>query len=600
MWPSQLKSPFSKFLILPVLAAFFGLASPVFAENRSYSIDQFNTVISVKADSTADVTENQTFTYRGTYHEGYREIPTAKVDTLSDFSVTDGATGQVYAYSLSALDLNDPNSWGKFTVQDGSGSKIISWYYDVTDTTKVWILKYKVHGAITFGKDQDGLYWNIFTGYDVPIAASSVEVIIPGKPGKDEVKFQAYRTQSLPVTQEYKSDEGKFIFSGTNFSPQEAFTVDTAWPKGLVSQQAYFLDLARQKIWLVLALLVPLVGFTWAFLYKRRREAAHGPIVAEYGPPANLPPAMGQAIAQGAVNDIGWSATIVDLAVKGYLKIKEEGEKGFIGSSKDYAIELVKDYKNSRLEDYEKEFINILFAGGKSTSTKNLKDDKGLAKELKLNLELLKDKVYAETDLDTDAFDDDRLIDSLIKSFLSVALFALIAGLYFDAYGLVIFILQNQALLFVGSIVLTIVAVIKLVKMPRRLTEHGWELRRQWQGFKLYLETAEKYRLQNLTPEAFEKYLPYAMIFGVEKKWAKSFEIANVSLSSPIWYVPYYGSGFGGIPASSFSPVSFSSSLSSSFTSSFSSSAGISGGGFAGGGGGGAGGGGGGGGGGAR
>ena len=43
-----------------------------------------------------------------------------------------------------------------------------------------------------------------------------------------------------------------------------------------------------------------------------------------------------------------------------------------------------------------------------------------------------------------------------------------------------------------------------------------------------------KDRLQNLTPELFERYLPYAMIFGIEKKWAKAFEAMH--LSPPQWY----------------------------------------------------------------
>jgi uncharacterized membrane protein len=103
--------------------------------------------------------------------------------------------------------------------------------------------------------------------------------------------------------------------------------------------------------------------------------------------------------------------------------------------------------------------------------------------------------------------------------------------------------------------------------------------------------------MQNLTPDMFEKYLPYAMIFGIEKKWARAFDAMN--LSQPQWYGGVAGSHssfFSSGGPSGFSASAFSSSLSSSFSSAFSSSGA---GGGASGGGGGAGGGGGGGGGGA-
>ena len=79
--------------------------------------------------------------------------------------------------------------------------------------------------------------------------------------------------------------------------------------------------------------------------------------------------------------------------------------------------------------------------------------------------------------------------------------------------------------------------------------------------------------MQNLTPELFEKYLPYAMIFGIEKKWSKNFE--SLIHSNPTWY---HSSGFvagsGMATAQSFSVSGFSTSFSSSFSSAFSSSGG--------------------------
>jgi uncharacterized membrane protein len=131
------------------------------------------------------------------------------------------------------------------------------------------------------------------------------------------------------------------------------------------------------------------------------------------------------------------------------------------------------------------------------------------------------------------------------------------------------------------------------VRYIPRLNKQGHILKEEWLGFKMYLETAERYRMQNLTPETFEKYLPYAMIFGVEKQWARAFETLN--MQPPTWYVGSNAASVSTGSGGGFSPSSFASGFSASFASSFASS----GGGGASGGGGGAGGGGGGGGGGA-
>lgn len=135
------------------------------------------------------------------------------------------------------------------------------------------------------------------------------------------------------------------------------------------------------------------------------------------------------------------------------------------------------------------------------------------------------------------------------------------------------------------------VALYFFIRFEARLTPEGAVLREDWLGFKMYLETAEKYRLQNLTPETFEKYLPYAIIFGVEKKWGRAFDPIN--MPPPSWYSSTsFTTSTGSFSPGGFSASAFSASFSSSFVSAFSSAGGggaSGGGGGAGGGGGGAG-----------
>jgi uncharacterized membrane protein len=78
------------------------------------------------------------------------------------------------------------------------------------------------------------------------------------------------------------------------------------------------------------------------------------------------------------------------------------------------------------------------------------------------------------------------------------------------------------------------------------------------------------------SPDLFERYLPYAMAFGVAEKWAHAFE--GMLTEPPTWYVGGTGT---------FNPVNFSTQMgtfSTAASSSMASSPGSSGGGSSGGG----------------
>lgn len=129
--------------------------------------------------------------------------------------------------------------------------------------------------------------------------------------------------------------------------------------------------------------------------------------------------------------------------------------------------------------------------------------------------------------------------------------------------------------------------------MPQR-TPAGAELLWKIKGFKLYMETAEKYRQQFYEKEnIFEKFLPYAMAFGMTKLWIQKMkEIYGEEYFNnyhPVWYAGSMGN------LSTFDADSFTSqmdSISTSISSNVSSGSGAGGGGGSGGGGGGGGGGG--------
>ena len=619
----------SKFLLL--FLSFFPLFSNVVSaqSTKSYYYDSIKTNIALNRDSTFDAEENQTFHYKGNFHVGWRSIPKNKFDTITDIVVVDGETGKPLIYSNKRLTKEDPGSWGKYTYFKQNGIYNIEWYYNLTDTVHTWILKYKVHGGIEFNKSSDRLYWNLFTDYNVPVSSAEVNVSLPSE---SHINYESYRgPHPNPFGDIYTKVSVKSIyFKSLAFDPREPFTVDISWDKGIVSQSAYWADFFRIYYGYILSVLIFLftliAGFIrWLITEKFPEEKQI--VVPEYTPPQNLKPAIAEVITKETITSKGLAATIIDLAVRGYLKIEEEKDQKFLrifsisggilvlmmsaflglvfsmeftrGLSgvdllwrlgfatplillvvllftkkgwemlkgrKDYVVSRISKFeKNDDLDEYEERYLNALFAGKNYFSTSHLKNstDRSLYEKIKKVKELIFEKASGEKGVyEVDFLQEKKMANIyIIMGVLSFLIFY-------------IGILLTQFFVLIITMIACFVGFISFIKYEARLSAKGIILKKEWLGFKLYLETADKYDLQNLTPDKFQKYLPYAMIFGVEKKWAKAFD--NLSLPPPAWYGGYYvgSSGSSFVSSGGFSPSSFSSSFSSSFNSAFSSGAG--------------------------
>ncbi len=126
-------------------------------------------------------------------------------------------------------------------------------------------------------------------------------------------------------------------------------------------------------------------------------------------------------------------------------------------------------------------------------------------------------------------------------------------------------------------------------------TQKGAEMKEYILGLKKYMTVAEKDRIEfhnapDKNPEIFETLLPFAMVLGVEKLWAKQFE--GIYRQNPSWYSDRSNHAFSAVAFTN-NLGGFSGSVQSAFaatTTAASGGSGFSGGGSGGGGGGGGGG----------
>lgn len=608
-------------------------------ENRQYWYNAIDTRIEVNADSTLSVEERQNYRYEGEYHKGWRSIALKDISYISEVEVYDGATGKKLQWSSSRLDKTNPNSWGHYTTYKGNGAQVIEWYYNLRDTSHIWVLRYTVHGAITFGTQFDRLYYNLFTDYDVPVESAIATIVLPqGLSNRDAL--YAYRDgvnkSLINKSVEQRGAYDVYTVSGALFDPGADFTIDLSWQKGYVLQSAFWKDWLAHNYGYVLGSLIVLFSILYWIVYFVRTEVlpkGRGTIIPQYEPPRGLRPALAELLIKEGVSRRTWPATIVDLAVRGYVEIKEEKGRTIVKNislliivialavlaiasfnpfyfvmfvvvaiyffktglkySSQYEVKGIKPYETDmQLESYEQSFLKTLF----SLNDENVFRTKDLTsmhfntakyvqfgEDMQKLPQVLKDRAGQEAWFAVDFKKEGK--GQGIGWFLVSA--AIVLTIYFWNSDFV------QIAEIVSSVLILCAAIFFLAPSEARLSQEGRELREEWLGFKLYLETAERYRLQNLTPDLFEKFLPYAIVFGIEKKWAKAFE--GMQVPPPSWYhgALVAGSMGDGVSGAGFSASAFSSSFSSSFASAFSSSAGsgASGGGGAGGGGGGGGGG---------
>jgi uncharacterized membrane protein len=299
-------------------------------------------------------------------------------------------------------------------------------------------------------------------------------------------------------------------------------------------------------------------------------------IVVEYLPPDDLRPAQMGVLLDERADPLDVTATIVDLAVRGYLHITEIPKEGWFGSA-DWTLTKLKDADNTLLP-YERTVLGGLF------------DSQSERKLSELKNKFYDDLSSAQGQLYGDAMER-KWFARRPGTAKSLWLFA---GIAVVAAGVGLSVASGwflgRALIATPVIPAGLMLVLLSRTMSRR-TAAGSEALRRVLGFRLYVATAETRQQEfNEQKNIFARYLPYAIVFGCVDKWAKAFEgMAGAAEASTLsWYTG--AAAFNAMVFSS-SLQSFSSSISSTIASAPSSGGSGFSGGFSGGGGGGGGGG---------
>jgi len=536
------------------------------------------------------------------------------------------------------------------------GIRIYSGDQDVflRDGEHTFVLTYRTDRQIRYFDDHDELYWNVTgNGWDFRIAQASARVTLPGG---GQVQQTAAFTGPLGSTARnarMQANGDSAVFSTTRpLGPQEGLTIVAGFPKGVVAvpskdqERSWWL---RDHMGTLIAGagLVIVLAYYFAVWKRVGRDPARGIVVPRWDAPEGLSPALVNYIDNKGFSGGGWTAfaaSAIDLAVKGYVVLDDlskqivirrtdkgsgrdlpagqsvilsavggKGESFVIDKNNGTTVQTVgKNFRQAIEREHRGKYYNANWGyvlGGIGLSVVFL-----IALLVFGNLEpdmiaVLIVPVFVAVFFGFIAVGFGKKLrrgSSLFGRIMTVVVLGFIGLVALSIVSSVLVALVSELtgtdhwplLVSVGGIVLANVMFFFLMGAP---TPIGAKLMDGIEGLRLYLTVAEKDRMNmagapEMSPQHFEKLLPYAVALGVEKPWSQAFDtwLAAAGLGAAYTAAWYHGGGFN-----SFGDRigGFSSSMASTISSTLpqptsSSSSGFSGGGFSGGGGGGGGGGG--------
>lgn len=532
-------------------------------------IRDFTVTLTVAKDSSMTVSEDILYDFGFSNRHGiFRTIPYTKTNDqgekfkldITGISVVDGQ-GQPYQIQQSStsdeitLKIGDPN-----TTITGVHT------YDIS---------YTVVGAFVPFSDHDELYWNIVgTKWEVPIQKAKAIIVLPVAPATSDVQLSCYKgiykSTSNDCTATYNNGIVT-VDSTSSLSAGEGLSVVIGFPKNLLTiVEAKKVDTRWATIiGFIMSMLFLLAGLLWYVIiplwiiihWFRTGRDPKGTIGAAHvwfdvpklkNGKALTPGETGTLVDETAdLKDI--TATLIDLARRGYIKIIEKKKN-------DFYLEKTAPKKDSGLDAFEKKLYTGIFDEDETVR--------------------IKDTNLAPTVTETKT----ELYETVVRD-----------GLFPknpQTQRTVYYILAGIAL-FTGNFLLAAVAFLFGRSMPRKTIDgvNAAHVATALKGF--IVSQNRQYKFQAERQLFFEKMLPYAIIFGVERIWAERFK--DIEITQPSWYQSYNSHAFTTMYLANSLSRSFSSSVvsaatptrsSSGFSSGFSSGGGFSGGGGGGGGGG--------------
>lgn len=495
-------------------------------------IHNFDVSIKANKDSSVDVLESIQYDFGNQYKHGiFRVIP-----------VQYSRSGGNYTVDFRLVDVtgSDGNKLKASVSRQGRDINIRIGDPNITVTgIKQYNIHYVMRRAINYFDKAPELYWNV-TGHDWPVVIehATARVFPPLGVRPTEVRHKtfagAYQTNNAPSSS--KVHGNGIEYSAGPLKPGQDFTIVAGFPKDSMVEPPPYQELVWMLVdwWPAVGLpFLTLFGLGAMWWHFGRDAVNPGAIPVEWDPPTGMRPAEVGTLVDERCDMQDIVATLIDLAARGHLKIKQLKRKDFFGFD-DPAYEFTKTASaepDHKLTNYEERFLSGIF-GPEPRVGDNVQLSE-LRYRFYTRLPRIRENIYARMETDGYFIQNPETVRqsyhaiALLIAFLS--LFVILGGVAGNGF------LPVGLGMFFSSCVVGVLAFV----MPAR-TERGCTALRQCLGFARFIEKAEKRRIEVLAkedPTVFGRLLPYAMVLGCADRWATQFQ--DLLREPPDWYQPY-------------------------------------------------------------
>jgi uncharacterized membrane protein len=534
-------------LILSLVLMAVLILSPM-VDARSHRFTALNIDARVGADGLVRVTETHTVQFDGTFAGMYQWIDTSRGVEVTDVVVSEG--GRPYT----RLDTDSPGPAGTYFVREDKDEVYVDWSFEATDETRHFELSYVLHNVILKHDDVAEFYYQFVGSFwdqgrdhvrivlSLPYGAQSDQVAAWGHgPLHGVVTIESpnqivWEVDNLPAR---TFVEGRVVFP-TQLVPLATRVTNEARLDQIIREEqgkAERREMAQRRRQLdpyyavgAFAVLLLAGTFLW-YTFGKQAPGYRDRYYKEL--PAHYPPAEMSILYRQTVDSRDFTATLVDLARRGFLKIEELSRTPGRGQHEP-SYKFTKAEVNgpgletNSLRPYEKMALKLLFedVGENEVSLDDLQEYAKKHSKSFATLWAEWVKAVRESAKERDFFDPKakRVLWFLIPILLLLGLGFFALGMELYATGIITLIM---------SFALFIVVVVAATKRSAK----GHEEYTKWRAFMRYLRESSRVDTARVgSLGIWEEYLPYAISLGVADKMLQELEVRFPNLQHDGYY----------------------------------------------------------------
>lgn len=365
-------------IILSILFLF-----PVSGTAKEYEIPTIQVEVAVNPDGTIRITRHLTYVFDGDFSWANYELPKKGFYAIRDIQVAEGTTSYIN---------KNTEELQTFLIEESDDSYNIKWFYDAEDEERTFSVSYTLEDAIAIGPDWSELFW-VYASDSRNKSTDRITVLIKLPETVDQSQLHSWVREPSWSVESETLDNG-FAFTASDISRSQAVTIRTAFPTTIFNEseveitnpdltlewirndeEAYHqkqIEAALEQVRLFefgveAGIIIAGLSIIFFIYFYRKYGTRHKINLSRNEslmiPGREKPAVIGWLLLHRTVYGGQLTATLLDLARRGYLELKEEEpeEEGWLSSSEPFfTVHLTGNSKELNMPEWESNLLNFL------------------------------------------------------------------------------------------------------------------------------------------------------------------------------------------------------------------------------------------------